>query len=160
MCCRSQAVCVSGMINYLVNRRSGPGLDCVIVAFELASQSFHLVSLPECSNNYKAVHLALLGGCLCVVGNIGMYSVDVWVMGEYGVKESWNKLVAWTLAGSARHYNAYVEPIIYLKNGREVLFKVNQQHFVIYDVEDKEAKETWLCNPCCLCTFVYSESLV
>ncbi|KAI3754523.1 hypothetical protein L1987_54310 [Smallanthus sonchifolius] len=79
--CSGQGVCVSGAVHWLVNQKPGPVMDCLIVALDLASQRFESVPQPEYSDNYVALDLGILGGCLCVVGNGEMRDVDVWVMG-------------------------------------------------------------------------------
>ncbi|KAK8559720.1 hypothetical protein V6N13_016456 [Hibiscus sabdariffa] len=35
-----------------------------------------------------------MGGCLCLIANRWGAYVDIWVMKEYGVKESWTKLIS------------------------------------------------------------------
>ncbi|MFS7917733.1 hypothetical protein Hanom_Chr03g00192661 [Helianthus anomalus] len=63
------------------------------------------VGYDHVSDDYKVVRMiqtgtsvfGVLGGCLRVVGYRELRSLNVWVMGEYGVKESWSKLVTLTL---------------------------------------------------------------
>ncbi|PWA72951.1 F-box domain-containing protein [Artemisia annua] len=73
---------------------SGSYMKYLIVAFDLHSQSIAFVPQPEYTNKCVAKDLGILDGCICVVGYHVMFSVDVWVMMKYGVKESWRKLIA------------------------------------------------------------------
>ncbi|KAL7109503.1 hypothetical protein ACP275_06G179200 [Erythranthe tilingii] len=48
---------------------------------------------PSCVEGDFSPSLSVLGGCLCVLYNSPRTSLDVWVMNEYGVSESWIKIV-------------------------------------------------------------------
>ncbi|GJW06845.1 F-box domain containing protein [Tanacetum coccineum] len=56
--------------------------------------NFKFVPQPEYTDGCVAIDLGILGGCLCVVCCHEKCNVDVWVMMEYRVKESWRKLIA------------------------------------------------------------------
>uniref|UniRef100_A0A7N0UPI0 F-box domain-containing protein n=1 Tax=Kalanchoe fedtschenkoi TaxID=63787 RepID=A0A7N0UPI0_KALFE len=61
-----------------------------IVALDLASGSYKDMPQPEgvqALRGYK-----LLGGCLCIYAHFGGTKLEVWVMKEFGVQESWTKL--------------------------------------------------------------------
>lgn len=62
-----------------------------IVSFDLADEQFHEVPRPDFGGrNRRNYHLALLEGCLsAVVYTCG--ELEIWVMKEYDVKESWIK---------------------------------------------------------------------
>ncbi|KAI5411101.1 hypothetical protein KIW84_056301 [Lathyrus oleraceus] len=78
---------VSGTINWLAQRwpRSSPPF---IVSFDLGNESYQEVLLPdnkEVNDNFFT--LDVFADCLCV-----LCGHDVWLMKEYGNKESWTKL--------------------------------------------------------------------
>jgi len=79
---------VSGTINWLFSEESS---ECprFIVSFDLATESYQKISPPNLGGVDVCDLLALgvLRDCLCVTSG-----VDVWVMKEYGNKESWTKL--------------------------------------------------------------------
>ncbi|RVW12234.1 F-box/kelch-repeat protein [Vitis vinifera] len=63
-----------------------------VVGLDLASESYRMVPLPDCADpNVKPMIMAL-GGRFCTIFD-NDEAVDVWVMEQYGVKKSWNKLV-------------------------------------------------------------------
>ncbi|KAL9159736.1 hypothetical protein ABFS82_08G154100 [Erythranthe guttata] len=64
------------------------------------------------------VSLDVTGGCLSVVCN-NLDMVVVWVMKEYGVNDSWVKLVSVT--PPVFEGNDYVKPLVYSKEGGRVL---------------------------------------
>ncbi|AES68364.1 putative F-box domain-containing protein [Medicago truncatula] len=84
---RLSGKCVSGTINWLASKDSKQS-KYFILSLDLMNESYQEVSLP----NYGKVdacnfHLSVLRDCLI------MFSGDVvWVMKEYGNKESWTKL--------------------------------------------------------------------
>ncbi|PRQ33615.1 putative F-box domain, galactose oxidase/kelch, beta-propeller, F-box associated interaction [Rosa chinensis] len=69
-----------------------------IVAFDLAKEQFRTMSLPASLNyHHGGVHISSLGsvgGCLCVIiqKNANDSCIDLWVMREYEVADSWTKL--------------------------------------------------------------------
>ncbi|GAU24914.1 hypothetical protein TSUD_116400 [Trifolium subterraneum] len=84
---------VSGTINWLVSRMYPTKRQHFIASFDLRSESYQEVLLPDCGAvdvyNLRLGALGVLRGCLCMV-----FRHDVWVMKEYGSKESWTKLFA------------------------------------------------------------------
>ncbi|XP_041991391.1 uncharacterized protein LOC121742343 [Salvia splendens] len=67
--------------------------DWVIVSHDLATDTFTEIPLPTFHDNDVRVEVHVLRGCLAVhcEHNILM---DVWVMKEYGNRESWTKVVS------------------------------------------------------------------
>ncbi|XP_026377520.1 F-box/kelch-repeat protein At3g23880-like [Papaver somniferum] len=68
----------------------------VLVSFDITNERFVEVSLPEERLTYPEdfkcdKKLGELGGCLCLLFHVFCVRVDVWVMQEYGVRESWTK---------------------------------------------------------------------
>lgn len=68
----------------------GPGLH--VVSFDVAAEKFKEIERPGCGSlDICNFHLVVIYGCLsAVVCNDGG-QIDIWVMKEYGVKESWTK---------------------------------------------------------------------
>ncbi|KAI3784536.1 hypothetical protein L1987_43635 [Smallanthus sonchifolius] len=69
------------------------GFSSIIVAFSLANEEFNIIELPDSIANDKAVfnELVVLGGKLGLYVCVGV-GYDLWVMGEYGVAESWTRV--------------------------------------------------------------------
>jgi len=82
--------CVSGTINWLVAKKYDEKIQHVIVSLDLGNESYKEVLLPPdygAVDGYIDFHLGVLRDCLCMV-----FGQDVWVMKEYGNKDSWTKL--------------------------------------------------------------------
>ncbi|KAL3506321.1 hypothetical protein ACH5RR_031703 [Cinchona calisaya] len=87
-----QCAFVDGKLHFIVNTY----LDIEdsylpkIVSFDLANEAFGEVGIPN--QDFSERSLGVLGGCLSHLNFILEYNgVDVWIMKEYGVRESWIK---------------------------------------------------------------------
>ncbi|CAL5330197.1 unnamed protein product [Camellia sinensis] len=94
-----------------------------------------MVSLPECGAVDFYLKFEVLNGCLCVRHYYLKKGVDLWVMKEYGVKESWTKLIC--IEQSNIRFAIYLEPLPYSKNGKKVLLQHDFRSFRWYDLEKK-----------------------
>ncbi|GER49774.1 F-box protein [Striga asiatica] len=100
-----------------------PGFHCldssfpVIMAFDLAKEEHYDVPMPEFSG---MVTVEVLGGCLAAVVFGKMNTIEIWVMKEYGVMESWVKLLCFDSPVAQPCRNLY--PVAYSKDGGKVLF--------------------------------------
>jgi len=89
-CCSfisDSGVFVAGYVNWLTD--DGPGYLREIVSLDLEDESYHEVLPPDLETE-----LWTLGAAwdrLCIFASNEMY-MDVWIMKEYGNKESWTKL--------------------------------------------------------------------
>lgn len=80
---------MSGTINWLVSSQRWPRPNLrFIVSFDLGNESYQRVLLPD-NEEVNAITLTLdvSRDCLCIISGH-----DVWLMKEYGNKESWTKL--------------------------------------------------------------------
>ncbi|XP_026429137.1 F-box protein CPR1-like [Papaver somniferum] len=74
-------------------------LEC----FGIINETFQEMALPEELEPYTEqpskkymfnIDVGVLEGCLCLVLNVYNVGIDVWMMQEYGVRESWAKSVS------------------------------------------------------------------
>lgn len=133
----TSGVFVDGCIHWL-----GYTMDCkpTIVAFDLALEKFREVpppssigctmSLFQCRFVIGFCDLVVLGGCLCTFNereNI------IWVMKEYGVKESWTKF---TIDDPEV---VEIRPICMF--GREEVVLKDRENLVVYNLEEETVKD-------------------
>ncbi|EXB82447.1 F-box protein [Morus notabilis] len=119
-----------------------------IVAFDLVTEQYIEIPKPEYwKNGYVEMFLDVLGSSLCVTCNyfmeiiVDMFwsrRVDIWVMKEYGVKGSWNKMFT-VEPSEAIGIFGYLVPFAYLKSGDQVILHTNER-FILYDLRRKRAK--------------------
>ncbi|XP_058203832.1 F-box/kelch-repeat protein At3g23880-like [Rhododendron vialii] len=65
----------------------------IIVSFDLAKETYGEVSQPDYihfANRYLTMEV--LSGCLCMLCDYDGLGVELWVMKEYGIRESWTML--------------------------------------------------------------------
>ncbi|EXB41586.1 F-box protein [Morus notabilis] len=139
-------VVVGRALHWSVIRRSDT--SNWIFAFDLVAEDHRELALPD-DKDVKTSRMKLvnLGGCLCfaVLCNYNQDSkksdrVDVWVMREYGVKESWSKLFS-VAPSSVTGPFWYVVPVAYLKGGDRILLDQDGEKFLLYDVKRKRVKK-------------------
>ncbi|KAL7132225.1 hypothetical protein ABFS83_12G057800 [Erythranthe nasuta] len=84
---------VSGKLHWV--RRSGPNHSARwdIVSFDLGSEICGSVALPHYFGTCSSPSLEVLGECLCVLGHIPTIEMVVWVLKEYGVTNSWARIL-------------------------------------------------------------------
>ncbi|GMJ01510.1 CONSTITUTIVE EXPRESSER OF PR GENES 1, CONSTITUTIVE EXPRESSER OF PR GENES 30 [Hibiscus trionum] len=113
----------------------------VIAAFDLGTEEYYAIEYPDCLGERLTTITNVMGGCLCLVATyreVGVdVAVDIWIMKEYGVKESWTKIIS---VKTFKCFQAapYVLPLLFSKNGDKVLLHVGGMLF-FYDLRSKKA---------------------
>ncbi|GKV15003.1 hypothetical protein SLEP1_g25804 [Rubroshorea leprosula] len=115
-----------------------------VISFELAEEVFKEIPLPDfIEDYYSGYHLSELNGCLTVAGFSQGGRLDIWVMKEYNVKESWKKeyCINHYVDGQNGMVNGdfasnwmgrFVRVLCVLKNG-EIVLECNKRALVSYD---------------------------
>ncbi|KAI9199056.1 hypothetical protein LWI28_026592 [Acer negundo] len=106
-------------------------------------------------NNNCDCSFGLLGGCLCLFIEEEYHTLQLWIMKEYGVKESWTKIL--TAKG-----HRYLQPLCYLNNIKTIFTNIDFEQVLFWDSKDSKFKNVEVEGiedidyiPC-----VYVESLV
>ncbi|KAK2995763.1 hypothetical protein RJ640_012225 [Escallonia rubra] len=135
---------------------------CVIVAFDVDLEKFRLVSQPEFSDkNVLDMNLVVLGGCLCAIVAYKERRVEIWVMKEYGIKESWANLTSVSLVFDESNARLQLNPLAYSRSGDQVLQSHNNTRLSWYDLVKMEFRNVKVCGlPSWLYAGVCVESLV
>jgi len=92
----TMGVFVDNSLHWIMTRKLDGLQPCLIVAFNLTLEIFNEVPLPdelgeEVNGKKFEIRVAVLGGCLCMIVHYETTKVDVWVMNEYGSRDSWCK---------------------------------------------------------------------
>ncbi|KAI8566692.1 hypothetical protein RHMOL_Rhmol02G0062000 [Rhododendron molle] len=103
---------VSGALHWTVS----DGSNELIVSLDLAKETYGEVSQPDYNRDGFLSTFDVLSGYLCMLCKYPRARVDLWVMKEYGKRESWTKLVA---IHDVTHplYGEYFTPSCILNNG-------------------------------------------
>ncbi|XP_058216960.1 F-box/kelch-repeat protein At3g23880-like [Rhododendron vialii] len=103
----------------------------LIVSLDLAKETYGEFLEPEYQYGCSYEMLCAFSGCLCVLyHDYHRNCADLWVLKEYGIRESWTKLVVVPYVTSPSYFN-FTIPVCILKNG-EVLLKTHK-HLVRYN---------------------------
>ncbi|GMP96426.1 hypothetical protein CsSME_00045082 [Camellia sinensis var. sinensis] len=144
----SRGILVRGALHWLARKGVGSNKSTIIVSFDLADENFRDMPSPDSVDNFILVEeLGVLGGCLCVL--VPGYGVCdyVWVMKEYGMRDSWIKFTI--------NCNNFCKPLCLSTTG-EVLLEVSQRKLVLFNPQERKSKElvvrgtsitnTYICN--------------
>ncbi|KAK2984432.1 hypothetical protein RJ640_014838 [Escallonia rubra] len=125
----SMGVFVNGCVHWLGSRVSD--YSTAIAAFDLADEEFREVAPPTDADisNIHVLSLAVIGGCLCLVDSRSNVQLDIWVMKEYGVTESWSKLLIVGLNVF------YTKPTDFIEGGEELLV-IDEDKLAVYNVKE------------------------
>ncbi|OVA15186.1 F-box domain [Macleaya cordata] len=110
----------------------------VIVSFVIVNNRFKDVPQPENLYSKLGKEVGVLGGCLCLLDKIDMARVDVWVMGDYGVRESWTKL--FSISDKTITQSRSVRLIQSYKNYDEILLEKDNKALVLYYPKQERAR--------------------
>ncbi|PON91380.1 hypothetical protein TorRG33x02_129430 [Trema orientale] len=117
-----------------------------IVAFDLVTEKYCEIELPYgdyFEEERFFIRLAELGGSLCAVciylPDEKPNHVDVWMMNECSVKESWTKLFS-VVASTVTGLFEYVMPLAYVKRANQVVLHMDDGKFLLYDLEMERTK--------------------
>ncbi|OAY52870.1 F-box protein CPR1 [Manihot esculenta] len=141
----SAGVSVGGSLHWVVSREEKRyQFDKSILAFDLVNEKFYELPKPRIKGELF-VSLSELGGSLAITysSSTRMF-IEIWVMKEYGIIDSWTKIIRIdgeeNLLKSDR-YAANLRPLCYSKTGGEILVGYPyDEYFVSYDLEEKIAK--------------------
>lgn len=124
---------LNGAFHWLDFDHSRPELIC---CFDFGSEQFQVVPEPS---EFVPLEKHLLGymrvgvlrGCLSICDFSKKDHVAIWVMKDYGVKESWSKDLVIENIYDRKEWDCY-EPIMILKNGK-ILMLFNRNALLLYD---------------------------
>jgi F-box interacting protein len=133
---REWAVHVNGALHTIVFlSESGQS----ILAFDIRTDKTYIVPKPEKLVSIGDLRLYALEGCLCLLSPFKKHGTEVWIMKEYGVKESWTRLLS--IAPPRVEPYTNLCPVAISKNGDEVLLNLNEEKLVWYDLRRKTTRE-------------------
>lgn len=128
-----QGANVKGAPHYLVTRDDPEELkNYVIIYFDVAEETFKEVPKPNWLDKDSSFgNLGVLGGMLCLV-RFYEEECQVWVMREYGLKDSWTMLFA--VSVSETLFSNIVP--LYFINNQEVMLVANTSDLISYNIQN------------------------
>lgn len=124
-------VCVNGVVHWLGFGGKFPPVN-KIMGFDFVKEEFKVLSLGEGMNERGIKGLGVLGGCVCVLSterDVDAF-LEMWIMMEYGVKESWIRTLSF---GGAYKNDGIMDvfPVCYVED--KVLLMIKCESIVLYD---------------------------
>ncbi|EXB41582.1 F-box protein [Morus notabilis] len=146
---RGFGVLSNNALHWVVSTKPLSDVSNLVFAVDLVTEEYREVPLPEFEGEGCRMDVEVLGGSLCLLCNYGPDGpdadwgstsdyVDMWMMKEYGVRESWTKFCTVVPSDGIGSFS-YVFPIAYLRSGNQVLMNKNDMKFVVYDLESGKA---------------------
>ncbi|XP_022760069.1 F-box protein At3g07870-like [Durio zibethinus] len=141
-------VMVNGRLHWL-SMPNKYSIASLLISFDLETEQFQEVSKSDCCGLDRCFHhVTVLRGRLSAGAYHDNEQLEIWVMKEYGMKESWIKefIVGtnylphtlkqeeiWSFSNSNFHFpNSFVQVLCILKSG-EVLLEYKSRALVLYD---------------------------
>lgn len=146
---------VSGSVNWLASKSS---YSSVIVSLDLQKESFQEVLQPDYGDvAVLDLTLGVLRDCLCVVAH-GYNLLDVWLMQDYGNRESWTKLFSFPCLETPGSFPCV--KALGLSEDDQLLLEFGSK-IVVYNTRDStyETPQIQDINEC-VASEVYIESLI
>ncbi|KAL3507417.1 hypothetical protein ACH5RR_032799 [Cinchona calisaya] len=108
-----------------------------IVCLDLANETFGEVEWPTKSGS-RDWTLGVVGGCLSLFNYTIKTSVDIWIMMEYGVRESWTKVGS--VPFSNPRTNFFFSAPVFLSEDGEIMLKFKSR-FVLYNPQNNSIRK-------------------
>ncbi|XP_010248476.1 PREDICTED: F-box protein At3g07870-like [Nelumbo nucifera] len=129
--CRSGGLLLHGGIHWPAARFFQVGVLMLIVCFDLEDEVFWEVPSPDMGEVDKDwIKLGVLRGCLCAFLSVHGERIDIWVMEDYGAKESWIRQFSFQWRAIARGFESY-DPAWFVRDG-EIFLKNASGEVVLY----------------------------
>ncbi|XP_026424207.1 F-box/kelch-repeat protein At3g23880-like [Papaver somniferum] len=134
----SHGVFFNGCLHWLGSIATGETSSEVIVSFDVSSESMVDMPVPENimpPRDYRGemyANVGVWGDCIGITFIWRIERIDVWVMQEYGVKESWIKKYTTTTTRLPRPLYPYWKPLWCFDNG-EILVDNSPKHLFLCD---------------------------
>jgi len=146
---QTMGVFVENSIHLIMTKKLDQSYPSLIIAFNLTLEIFNEVPLPPqvigVEESFQ-INVAVLGGCLCMNVNYETTKIDVWVMKQYGSRDSWCKLFTLVQSCFTSHFKSS-RPLGYSSDGSKVLFEglevllaVRHRKLFWYDLKSEQVR--------------------
>ncbi|XP_026384649.1 F-box/kelch-repeat protein At3g06240-like [Papaver somniferum] len=137
---RDAGVLVNGDLHWLAESQDSSRQ--IVVSLDMSEEIFKEMQLPKTSVSrpHRFMKVGALEGCLCVLGSDICLQVEVWVMQDYGVHESWTKRY---VINHESVSNDYLLRLVWSFKSGEILFGISSNGSLIsYDPNYRRLRPT------------------
>ncbi|XP_076891844.1 F-box/kelch-repeat protein At3g23880-like isoform X1 [Bidens hawaiensis] len=151
-------LCINGVLRWPASTGHGSAsCSMTITSFDLVNETCGEVLQPVYDAGRKDLRLGSLKEWLCVLCSYCGIRADVWVMKDYGVKDSWTKLVSIPYLNVP--WRDHPSTPLCVSDDGERLLQIRRDRLIVYDSKNNSDTEIQKLDICIgACTFV--ESLV
>jgi F-box interacting protein len=160
---RERGIFLSGTVNWLAYYNTNDfNYLTVIVSLHLGKESFQEIPTPEYGNINNVLNFSVMRDCLCIFSRHYLESsTDVWLMKEYGNKDSWIKLICLPYFGDS---SGVFTRILYISEDNNhvlLVFKeLGKSKWVVYDCKNDIITSSKIEELSLVESNVYVESLI
>ncbi|KAL8096468.1 F-box protein CPR1-like [Apium graveolens] len=149
---------VGGAVHWITVKPWGSEICPSILAFDVGAENYKELQMPR--NIGEEMSLGIFAESLCITEFHLDIHINVWVMKDYGVGNSWYKLFSLEQQKVSRS-GISLSPLAYSKNQKDVLTIVDNKKMIWYNLERKDFKTIKIANaPDVYDIEVFTESLV
>ncbi|CAM8986094.1 unnamed protein product [Rhodiola kirilowii] len=111
-------------------------IEWKIVGLDLESGSYRDIPQPEGVQSLRDKLLGVMDGCLCIFAHFRGTRLEVWMMKEFGVQESWSKVatVPYLVKPCWSDELPFYMPLWCSKDGEMIM--LFRSKFIVYNVQD------------------------
>ncbi|KAL2553554.1 F-box protein CPR30 [Forsythia ovata] len=145
-------ILVGGALHWLTYETKWDDDESPIVAFDLTMEEFNLVPCLHLPGKIASMNLGTFKGCLSLFCHYHKAGGELWVMKDYGIKESWTKV-----------YTNNKTSIRYMRAIDHLILEINKNRLKWYNsLQENCLKKIKICCATeeCLEACVHYESLV
>ncbi|CAA2976994.1 F-box CPR30-like [Olea europaea subsp. europaea] len=137
---RVWGVHVNGALHTVVQKCPHYGSSQSIIAFDVGtSELYEVPEMDLTGENIGISSVEAMGGCLTALLPKKMNTSEIWVMKEYGVKESWTKLLSFVPPVPELYMGLC--PLAYSESGDKVLLDYDGRCLIWYDLRRQKASK-------------------
>lgn len=131
---------LDGGFHALVKQNPHRDWPKLLVCVDFTTEGYKILPLPDTAGD-KLVGMSLerLGKSLCLVALDSSFHLEVWVMKDYGVRESWTKFLCTPargfVVGGVDVPFIHLHIVAYSKCGSKILFTWEYKKFVWFDLK-------------------------
>ncbi|XP_043718468.1 F-box protein At3g07870-like isoform X2 [Telopea speciosissima] len=131
---------VNGVVHWTASCSYLRRMSELVISFDSAQEVFKELPQPNYGDkNQKFIkHVGVLGGCLSVFCHFSDERIEIWMMKDYGLKESWTK--QFVIGGPTISWFVYIQPLG-LWTGGEILLEKDHRLLVLYDTKTNRERE-------------------
>lgn len=124
---------LNGSLHWLARYRNNDSKHRVVASFNVCNETFSDLSLPLPEPLLSYYALGVLKGCLSALcDGASFVDMEVWLMMEYGVVNSWSKFIKIPLDNGI----GFMKPLSCV-NDDEIVLEIDLQSYAIYNAKTK-----------------------